>query len=556
MVLIVFQCEEWQAKRRHSTKQLGFFNRLFLVETRSHIDVAGHQVRNVIMAFCSILGSRIFRITYVLMKLSVQILLAFGIVILLSIADSITNYTLSRKVQLNSQFLSNSEAIIRNSNKTHKVIIDMQSSFRGFLLTDDTTFLKAYYNGTESVPVFLDEQKRLVGNNKRQLGLLNKIAQTHASWVDYSGQLIRSRQTMPAAYQQLFETRLKKQVGKRMNDQISLLFSRFDRIEYAARKRHSVILMRSISTTHTISLTFLGLTIIAGLCSTLYIVMLITKRIASMVRLAENISSGRFTVVRDTRNDELTSLARSLNIMSRNLDQTIRELRRRNAELNQFAYVVSHDLKAPVRGIHNVTTWIEEDLAEELSPELKKYLAIIPERTRRMEALINGLLDYARISHKMPPEKVDTNELVRGLVDSLVPRTFTITIDRLPELYTERIKLEQVFSNLISNAVKYTPDPNGIISITCRDFPAFYSFSVKDNGVGIDPVYHEKIFEIFQTLREKNATESTGVGLAIVKKIIDEQQESISVRSQLGEGAEFTFTWRKIQHEETHDFTR
>lgn len=479
------------------------------------------------------------------MKLSTQIILAFSVVILLSAADSYTNYLLSKKVQQNSEFLSNSEAIIRNSNRTHKVIIDMQSSFRGYLLTDDATFLTVYYEGRKSVPRYLREQKKLVGNNSQQQTILDSISAMHSSWVKYSGQLISSRQTTPSSYKQLFESRLKKHVGKKINDEIARKFTRFDKIEYAARKQHGAVLMASISNTHTISLVFLALTIVVGICSTVYIVVVITKRIASMVTMAEAISAGRFTNVEDTRNDELTGLSQSLNIMSGKLDKNIRELETRNAELNKFAYVVSHDLKAPIRGIHNVITWIEEDLQHELSPELRKYLNIIPQRTRRMEALINGLLDYARISLKTPVEEVDVNNLVSEILESIVPRNFTVQVDALPVLFTERLKLEQVFANLISNAVKYTKAANGSLRITCNEAEEHYEFSVVDAGIGIDPEYHEKIFEIFQTLREKDEKESTGVGLAIVKKIIDEHHETIRVLSQAGHGATFTFTWKK-----------
>jgi signal transduction histidine kinase len=479
------------------------------------------------------------------MKLSTQILLAFAVVLLLSTADSYTNYMLSEKVQRNSQFLSQSEAVIRNSNKAHKTIIDMQSSFRGYLLTEDQSFLDAYYRGITSVPAYLREQKQLVAHRQPQTAILDSIGKIHARWIAYSGQLVDTRKLMPDSYQHLFESRLKKRVGKKLNDEITVLFGRFDKIEYALRKKHGAALTASIVNTHTISLIFLTLTIIIGAFSTIYIVLLITKRIASMVTLAENITNGQFTIVQDTRNDELTGLSRSLNIMSGRLDKNIRELEHRNAELNKFAYVVSHDLKAPIRGIHNVIQWIEEDLQAELSPELQKYLAIIPQRTRRMEALINGLLDYARINRKTTPEQVDTNALVHELTDSLVPRSFRLHIDPLPELYTERLKLEQVFANLISNAVKYMHDADGELRITCRELRHGYEFSVKDNGIGIDPVYHEKIFEIFQTLREKNEQESTGVGLAIVKKVLDERQETITVRSEAGAGAEFIFTWRK-----------
>lgn len=479
------------------------------------------------------------------MKLSTQIILAFSIVILLSAADSYTNHLLSKKVRQNSDFLSNSEAIIRNSNRTHKVIIDMQSSFRGYLLTDDSTFLTVYYDGIKSVPGYLKELKTLVKKNPRQLAILDSIGSMHAYWVEYSGQLIDSRKGRTDSYRMLFESRLKKHVGKKINDAIAVKFTSFDKIEYAARKHHSEALLSSIATTHKISLIFLGLTIIIGTVTTIYIVLLISKRIATMVHMAEDISAGRFTYMEDKKNDELTGLSRSLNVMSSKLKKNIRELETRNAELNKFAYVVSHDLKAPIRGIHNVITWIEEDLQHELSPELKRYLMIIPQRTQRMEALINGLLDYARISLKTPVEEVNVDTLVHEIADSIVPRSFDIKIAPLPTLHTERLKLEQVFANLISNAVKYTKTANASIRISCRDAGRHYEFSVIDNGIGIAPEYHEKIFEIFQTLREKNEKESTGVGLAIVKKILDEHHETISLESQEGQGTTFTFTWKK-----------
>lgn len=268
--------------------------------------------------------------------------------------------------------------------------------------------------------------------------------------------------------------------------------------------------------------------------------------------MAENISQGEFGKVQDNSNDELTGLSTSLNIMSEKLSKNIHELEKRNQELNQFAYVVSHDLKAPVRGIYNVTQWIEEDLGNELSPQLRKYLDIIPQRTRRMEDLINGLLDYARIREKTNPEMVDIDQMVKEIAESLVPRNWKVECKNLPVLFSERLKLEQVFTNLISNAVKYIPHDNGQIVVSCRELNDRYEFRVRDNGIGIDPEYHEKIFEIFQTLRKKNEKESTGIGLAITKKIIDEQHCTIKVNSALGKGAEFIFTWPRkpiIEHE-------
>ncbi|MBP1222458.1 ATP-binding protein [Flavobacterium sp. 1355] len=478
------------------------------------------------------------------MKLSTQILVAFTLVILLSVADSYTNYRLSKKVYLNSQFLAKSEEIIRNSNKTHKTIIEMQSAFRGYLLTDDKTFLDSYFAGLKKVPDLIKDQKIRIGSNNTQRSILDSISLMHNSWQRYSEQIIKSRKERPDAYMNLFESSLKKYVGKKINDDIAKKFTRFDRIEYKRRKHHTDMLLESLRYARTYSLIFLMLTITVGMLSTMFIMYVTNKRITSMVRLAENISKGNFTIVKDTRNDELTALATSLNTMSGKLDKNIHELKNRNAELNKFAYVVSHDLKAPIRGIHNVVSWIEEDLEDELSPELKRYLKIIPQKTKRMEALINGLLDFARLNVKASPEYIDTNAMVHEIADSIVPRNFRLEIGTLPNLFTERIKLEQVFTNLISNAVKYTPHDHGLIQISCQTFMHFHEFSVKDNGIGIAREYHQKIFEIFQTLREQNEEESTGVGLAIVKKIIDDHQEYITLKSELGKGTEFIFTWR------------
>jgi len=477
------------------------------------------------------------------MKLSTQILLAFTLVILLSVADSYTNYNLSIKVQRNSQFLSKSEEIIRSSNKAHRAIIEMQSGIRGYLLTNDSSFLDSYYEGLKSVPVLLKEQKKRIGDDFVQVSLLDSITTLHNLWLVRTADLISAQTKNPQYYQKIYDTK-EKHVGKNINDSITKKFRKFDTIEYKTRKHHSNMLLHSLSSTRTFSIIFLSLTIFAGLCSTIYIVFIITNRINSMVRLADNISKGKFTIVRDTRNDELSALSASLNVMSGKLEKNIHDLESKNEELNKFAYVVSHDLKAPIRGIHNVITWIGEDLSDELSPQLKRYLQIIPQRTQRMEALINGLLDYARINRKTPTELVDTNLLVREITQSIVPRNFTIKIENLPEIFTERLKLEQVFANLISNAVKYSKPENGSIKITGRKIKDYYEFSVKDNGIGIAAEYHHKIFEIFQTLREKNEIESTGVGLAIVKKIIDEQRETIIVKSELGMGTEFIFTWR------------
>ena len=482
------------------------------------------------------------------MKLSIQFLLAFSLVLLLSTFDTGSNYLLSLKVERNTLFLNQSQEIIRHSTALHKSMIDMQSSFRGYLLTNDDQFLDGYQIGLQTVPQLISELKSLTRSNSTQLQLVDTIDNLHHQWLHYASSLISTRKNFDSKesierYNFLFENELKKQGGKKINDAIAKQFTELDKIEYNTRSLHSSNLAASIKNTHTFSLIFFISTIAIGVATALFIVYHISKRIKTMVLLAENISNRRFTILKDNSNDELTSLSVSLNKMSESLQKNISELENRNAELDKFAYAVSHDLKAPIRGIHNVIAWSEEDLGTELSEQMKKNLDIISQRAKRMEDLINGLLDYARLRKKTTSEFTNVNDLVDEIVESIVPRNFNVEVHGLPGIYTERIKLEQVFVNLISNAVKYTTKESGKIVINCKEFADHYEFSVKDNGIGIDPEYHNRIFEMFQTLREKDEKESTGIGLALIKRILDDQNCTIRVESTPGNGTEFIFTW-------------
>ena len=160
--------------------------------------------------------------------------------------------------------------------------------------------------------------------------------------------------------------------------------------------------------------------------------------------------------------------------------------------------------------------------------------------------MINGLLAYARIGRKQQEaEQVDIDGLVKELVEVLVPQNFIVTLGKLPVIKTPRLLIEQVFSNLISNAVKYNDKSRGEIRIDARELANAYEFTDSDNGIGIQSEYFDKIFIIFQTLKERDAFESTGVGLAIVKRIVEEQKNTIRVESEPGKGTRFIFTWHK-----------
>ncbi len=223
------------------------------------------------------------------------------------------------------------------------------------------------------------------------------------------------------------------------------------------------------------------------------------------------------------------------------------ELERINAHLDQFAYVISHDLKAPLRAIENLSKWIAEDLGDSLSHSVRQHMDLMSNRVHRMEALINGVLAYSRAGRVDNEEvDVDIGQMLADIKDSMpVPPGYQIIIHvGMPQLHTAATPLSQVFSNLISNAIKYRSRDDGKVDITVRDAGRFYEFAVTDDGPGVAAEHHERIFGIFQTLDSKRS-DSTGVGLALVKKIVESQGGTIIVESAPRAGATFRFTWPK-----------
>lgn len=484
------------------------------------------------------------------MSIRAQLLIGFSVLTMVFLIDFIVNKRLSGTIEKNTTYLNNSEGVIRNSNMLHKNMIEMQSAFRGFLLTGQEVFLVPYYEGIQTVPVLIAQQQRLKSTMHQQRRL-DSIVTIHLQWVKYANSLISTKlDTLPEAnakYIELFETKLRMEVGKKLNDKIKTIFRSFDNYEYQLRQERKIALQKSIITTNTITLTITIISILLALCFGIYFVNMITRRISNMVALAEEISTGDFKRISDRKNDELNRLSIALNSMSMTLKKTFNELTKKNNELDQFAYVVSHDLKTPLRGINNIVSWMEEDHEQEISPEIKKNLDLITSRTARLENMINGLLEYAKVGKvQKGVEIVDVLRLVRELIELVVPKHYTVQIDGvMPFIATEKLHIEQVFSNLITNAVKYNGNEKPKIIIKAREIKDYYEFTVTDNGIGIQKEYFDKIFVIFHTLQEKDAFESTGVGLAIVKKIIDDYKGTIRVESEIGKGSSFIFTWPK-----------
>ncbi len=233
---------------------------------------------------------------------------------------------------------------------------------------------------------------------------------------------------------------------------------------------------------------------------------------------------------------------------TRQLEEKNKELERSNRELEKFAYVASHDLRSPLRAIDNLSQWINEDAGHLLPAPSKEHLAKMRGRVRRMEQLLDDLLAYSRIG-RFPYnlELVDVRQLVQDIVTLLnIPPTFHVSMaDALPIFYTKRVPLESVLRNLIGNAIKHHHRPDGHVHVAAHEMDEWFEFVIHDNGPGIDPQFHGKIFEIFQTLQPRDKVEGSGMGLAIAKKAIEIAGGTITVESSAGCGATFRFTWPK-----------
>jgi PAS domain S-box-containing protein len=245
---------------------------------------------------------------------------------------------------------------------------------------------------------------------------------------------------------------------------------------------------------------------------------------------------------------EITAQVRARREVERKAEElarTARALEASNRELDQFAYVASHDLKAPLRGIANLSQWIEEDLGEGLPAESRAHLELMRGRVNRMEGLIDGILRYSRAGRvREKAEPVDVGALLDEVVDLLAPpEGTTVEAGPMPLLVAERLPLQQVLMNLVGNAVKYTRRPDARVEIRAEERGAFWEFAVRDNGSGIAPEYHDRIFGIFQTLQARDQVEGTGIGLSLVKKLVESRGGTVRVESAEGEGAVFRFLW-------------
>ena len=493
------------------------------------------------------------------MKISHIILLGFFFILLLFSITTFINYRQSEKVNENNERFARSSSILRQGNRLQRNMFNMVSGLRGYLLTNEPSFIQTYDSAVFENVDILAELDAEIKENSTQAQLVTDLESLNTRWIrEFATPLIEAKKraaesdSSAASFTKFYRARLTSGDEKALLQDFHRKFKEFSNREYASREFQKENLTASIEQTKTISFYLTTFSVITGIFIAVVLANHTASRIRKMVRMADAIAQGDYTVnMRDTGSDEISRLAHSLDNMAQVLAETFSLLKRKNEELNQFAHIVAHDLKAPLRGIDNVVTWIEEDHSLDLPAKVQEYLSLIKGRIVRAENLLNGILTYSRVGREVQhKEAVHLAELFDEIRTYLPPKTgITLMIQPgMPDLFTERLPLFQVFSNLIVNAFKYHNKPDGYVKVYFKTHAQFYEFFIEDNGPGIAKSYHEKIFMIFQTLQARDSFESTGVGLAIVRKILHDRKLSIDILSEPGKGSTFVFTWPKYEY--------
>ncbi|MDC6406244.1 MULTISPECIES: PAS domain S-box protein [Maribacter] len=227
-------------------------------------------------------------------------------------------------------------------------------------------------------------------------------------------------------------------------------------------------------------------------------------------------------------------------------EKLLKELEISNTGLQEYAHIVSHDLKSPLRSISSLATWLYEDYKDILDEGGKQNLQMMQEKVASMDKLIHGILEYSTAnSSELDSSTVNLNEVVSEIRETIyIPEHVTISVpEKLPVIQADRTKMYQLFQNIIGNAVVHIEKKMGVVEVTASEYDDFWEFSIKDNGVGIPEKFHKKIFKIFQSIG--NNERSTGIGLSIVKKIVDRYEGDVWVESEVGKGTDFHFTIKK-----------
>ena len=440
---------------------------------------------------------------------------------------------------------------ISAGNKLEKLAIDLETGVRGYVASGAKQgLLEPYTAARQAYPAQARELNGLVKDNPNAERTALRIRAAIDDYVNlYSIPMISlARDRIDVARSVIVNG-----TGPARIDAIRRQFNQLFTSERAlANKRTSQATTRANDAVWIgIGGLVLGLSAVAVLA--IYLARSVVRPVREVAAGAERVAHGDLSArAPDQRADELGDLGRAFNTMAASLEQSrdevaarTAELERSNAELDQFAAVTSHDLKEPLQTVTVFAGLLDRDYRDRLDDSGKTFLDSILAGTDRMRTLIRDLLEYSRVGHgELRREPVPADELLDrardNLAASIAEKGASLTSDPLPTVHADPKQLCQVFQNLLSNALKFSDDDVPEVHVSASLFPSEWRFSVRDNGIGIDPRHAERIFQPFARLGA--AKEGTGIGLAICQKIVEHHGGKIWVEARPGAGSIFHFT--------------
>lgn len=490
------------------------------------------------------------------MKISQSILLCFSIILVLFSVTTVINHRQATLILDNVGQLDRTNIITRQSNRFQRNFLTMVSGLRGYLITGDSSFIKIYDSARIDNDEILDDLKMLMVDNADQRTVLDDIHELQHYWKDeFALPLLHAKNQaiLSPGDHSTFRARYREKLVNELEEDVQLSiqhkFADLTLHEYPTRANNRKELLAQVHNTEYLSLGLTVLSLVIGGGIAIFIARHLSERLKKMAGMAHEIAGGNYTIrLPEKGSSEVSRLGLALNNMAETLEAKTAILNRRNEDLEQFAYTISHELKAPLRGINNVATWIAEDGLTDLSAETQQYLRLIKAKVGRAETILKAIFVYTRSGREaLSKEVVDVGQLLGEIRDDVMyDKTIALSVQPdMPVLFTERIPLLQIFTNLIVNAFKYHDNPRGSIKVSWASHGDYYTFAVEDDGPGINPRHHDRIFTAFETLHGDDTSDSTGIGLAIVKKILDDRNLSIHIASEPGKGSTFTFIWPK-----------
>ena len=444
------------------------------------------------------------------------------------------------------------ELIERELRNLREDLLDSETGQRGYLLTLEDRYLQPYRAGS-----------------RRAVERLQRLAQSLDASSTAGQQLPQIQRVVNAKLAELTQTVDLAAQGRRPEALLMVNSGLGQQLMDQFRAASQTALddeLRQLSQRRQAFLDQLNNTLrwtLAAAAAALLLLALFTARVAAqlgkpveaLLQGIQSVSEGQLDQqVPVQSDDEVGRISQAFNELGFQLltarqarDQAQLELERSNAELDSFAYVASHDLKAPLRGIRNLANWVREDIETQASDDTKNNLMLLSRRVDRLDSLLDSLLAYSRVGRKaVTAERVETGRLVAEVADYLAPPPGMVVeaVAPMPVVFAPKAPLELVLRNLIQNAIKHHDRSTGQVTVSGTQEGHWWVFSVQDDGPGIAPEFHERIFQMFQTLKSRDEVEGSGMGLAIVRKWVESQGGSIRVESTPPErGTRFVIHW-------------